>query len=144
MKQSEYEAHVRLWQKKAEELDKTLGTLPPEVGTYLEGEMSLLVGDMMRVMREINDDGESTAATVADLAERMTEMEARDFANRVERDIDMEKWRGGIAARVGHDLEEVTDKLMEIIEANDRGEDVREALFNIHTDVICIMSDLLL
>ena len=48
----------------------------------------------------------------------------------------------GIAARVGHDVEEVADRLMDAMLAYGRGEDIDRALWDIHGDMLCIVADL--
>lgn len=78
-----------------------------------------------------------------ELRERVTDMEAADFATKCEHEIDLARWRDGIAASVGYDLEEIADRLMAAIEANRRGEDVDAALFDVHGDVLTLMADLL-
>lgn len=78
-----------------------------------------------------------------ELSARLTDLEAARFADRLELDMDLERWKDGIAAHVGHDLEEVADRLMGAIEAYGRGEDIRAELFGIRGDVLTVMADLL-
>lgn len=77
----------------------------------------------------------------ADLKKRVLDLEAEHFADKLEREIDLETWDGVHAARVGHDLEEIADKLIAAIEANRRGEDIDGLLFDIHGDVCCLIAD---
>lgn len=79
---------------------------------------------------------------LADTSKRLLDLEAEHFTDRLERDIDLETWDGIYAGRIGHDLEEVADKLMDAIEADMRGEDIRGTLFNIHGDVCSIIADM--
>lgn len=75
------------------------------------------------------------------MSQRLLDLEASHFSDRLEREIDLETWDGLHAARVGHDLEEIADKLMEAIKANRRGEDIDGLLFDIHGDVCCLIAD---
>lgn len=75
------------------------------------------------------------------LDKAVLDLEAEHFADKLERDIDLETWDGIHAAHVGHDLEEVADKLIEAIKANRRGEDIDGLLFDIHGDVCSIIAD---
>ena len=77
----------------------------------------------------------------ASLEKRLLDLEAAHFADGIERAVDLEKWDGLHAARVGHDLEEIADKLIAAIEANRRGEDIDGLLFEIHGDVCCLIAD---
>ena len=86
---------------------------------------------------------ERQRARSEELRTRLTDLEAARFADRLELDMDLERWKDGIAAHVGHDLEEVADRLMGAIEAYGRGEDIRAELFDIHGDVLTVMADLL-
>ena len=79
---------------------------------------------------------------VENLQERMTDMEAASFANKCEQEMDLERWKDGIAARVGQDVEEVADRLMDAMLAYGRGEDIDRALWDIHGDMLCIVADL--
>ena len=81
-------------------------------------------------------------AVQSDLRKRILDPEAEHFADGADREIDLETWDGIHAAHVGHDLEEVADKLIAAIEANRRGEDIDGALFDIHGDVCSIMADI--
>lgn len=78
----------------------------------------------------------------ASLEKRLLDVEAAHFADGIERAIDLETWDGIHSAHVGHDLEEIADKLIEAIEASGRGEDVRGLLYDIHGDVCCLMADI--
>ena len=69
------------------------------------------------------------------------DLEAEHFADKLEREIDLQTWDGIHAAHVGHDLEEIADKLIAAIEANRRGEDIDGLLFDIHGDVCCLIAD---
>lgn len=75
--------------------------------------------------------------------ERITDMEAERFVDRIELETDLQRWSDGIAAHVGRDLEEIADKLLAAIEADRRGEDVRSALYEIHGDVVNVISDMM-
>lgn len=77
----------------------------------------------------------------ATLEKKVIDLEAGHFADKLEREIDLETWDGIHAARVGHDLEEIADKLLAAIEANRRGEDIDGLLFDIHGDVCCLIAD---
>lgn len=77
------------------------------------------------------------------LQKQVTDMEAARFADRCELDMDLERWKDGIAAQVGHDLEDIADKIMAAIGASRRGEDVTAALYDVHMDVVNVMADLL-
>lgn len=90
---------------------------------------------LTRMVEEMRDTG-------ATLEKRLIDAEAAQFADRLERDIDLETWDGIHSAHVGHDLEEIADKLIEAIEASGRGEDVRGLLYDIHGDVCCLMADI--
>lgn len=74
---------------------------------------------------------------------RLTDLEAARFADRLELEMDLERWQDGIAADVGHDLEEIDDKIMAAIEADRRGEAVGAALHDIHMGVLSVMGDLM-
>lgn len=74
-------------------------------------------------------------ADVTRLQNRMTDIEAKDFADRIEREIVLERWKDHIAADVGEDVEEAIDKLYEAIEAYRRGEDVFERLLDVHMEL---------
>lgn len=74
---------------------------------------------------------------------RLTDLEATRFADRLELEMDLERWQDGIAADVGHDLEEIADRTMAAIEAYGRGEDIRAELFGICEDVFNVMGDLM-
>lgn len=89
---------------------------------------------LLRMVEELDD-------MKADLEKRVLDLEAGQFSDKLEREIDLQTWDGIYAARVGHDLEEVADKIIAAIEANRRGEDVDAALFDIHGDVCSIMAD---
>ena len=80
---------------------------------------------------------------IRQLQERVTDMQAAQFADRLEMDMDLERWKDGIAAHVGHDLEDIADRIMAAIEADRRGENVGAELFSIHGDVVSVMADLL-
>lgn len=75
--------------------------------------------------------------------ERITDMEAERFVDRIELETDLQRWSDGIAAHVGRDLEEIAGKLLAAIEADRRGEDVRSALYEIHGDVVNVMADIM-
>ena len=92
--------------------------------------------------KRLRDKEKELRGWLADTSKRLLDLEAEHFTDRLERDIDLETWDGIYAARVGHDLEEVADKLMDAIEADMRGEDIRGALFNIHGDVCSIIADM--
>lgn len=95
-----------------------------------------VLAENTRTMNELNEEVES-------LRKRMADMEAARFADRCELDMDLERWKDGIAAHVGHDLEDIADKIMAAIGASRRGEDVTAALYNVHMDVVSVMADLL-
>lgn len=75
--------------------------------------------------------------------ERITDMEAERFVDRIELETDLQRWSDGIAAHVGRDLEEIAGKLLAAIEASRRGEDVTAALYDIHMDVVNVISDMM-
>lgn len=95
-----------------------------------------VLAENTRTMNELNEE-------VNSLRKSMTDMEAADFAKRLEHDMDLERWKDGIAADVGHDLEEIADEIMDVISASERGEDVTAALYGVHMDVVDVMADLL-
>lgn len=74
---------------------------------------------------------------------RLTNIEAERFADGIALEIDLERWRDGIAAHVGHDLEDVADKLMDAIVALRRGEDATAKLYDAHMDLCSVIGDLL-
>lgn len=76
------------------------------------------------------------------IRKQLTDMEAERFADRCEIDMDLERWDGMYAAHVGRDLESVADRIIEALEANGRGEDVRGILWDVHGDVCSIMADI--
>lgn len=73
---------------------------------------------------------------------RILDLEASHFADGVERTLDLERWDGIHASHVGHDLEEIADKLIAAIEAEAHGEDLRGKLYEIHGDLCCVMADI--
>lgn len=77
------------------------------------------------------------------LRDRITDVEAERFVDRLELETDLQRWNDGIAAHVGRDLEETAGKLLAAIEASRRGEDVTAALYDIHMDVVNVISDMM-
>lgn len=81
---------------------------------------------------------------VEELRERAVDLEARQFADRFERDLDLQKWRDGIAAEVGRDLEAVADKMMEaMIDLEGRDEEPVSVLDEAYSDLCLIIGELL-
>ena len=103
----------------------------------LEAECKRLEAECKR----LRDTEKELSGLLADTSKRLLDLEAEHFADKLERDMDLETWDGIHAAHVGHDLEEVADKLIEAIEANRRGEDIDGLLFDIHGDVCSIIAD---
>jgi len=85
---------------------------------------------------------EEQRQTLGTLNRAILDLEAEHFADKLEREIDLQTWDGIHAAHVGHDLEEIADKLMAAILAYSRGEDVYGALYDVHGDVCSLMADI--
>ena len=94
-------------------------------------------------MHELEKETKLLQHKADELHRQLTDIEAERFADKCEFELDLARWNDGIAAHVGHDLEEVADKLIAAIEAERRGEDVRGRLYDIHGDVCSIMGDLM-
>lgn len=86
---------------------------------------------------------DALASHATALDARLTDIEAERFAEGIALEIDLERWRDGIAANVGHDLENVADKLMDAIVALRRGEDATAKLYDAHMDLCNVIGDLL-
>ena len=100
--------------------------------------MHMLEAECARLTRMVEDLESEEAA----LKSRLLDLEAEHFADKLEREIDLQTWDGLHAAHVGHDLEELADRLMASILAYSRGEDVYAALYDIHGDMCCLMADI--
>lgn len=80
--------------------------------------------------------------TLGLLEKRMLDLEAEAFANSCEHEIELARWKDGIAASVGQDLQDITDMVMGAIEAYRRGEDIDGALFAIYDELTSVWADL--
>lgn len=93
------------------------------VGTY-----ALLFDKVLRQM----DEFDRTAATIkANQEEAKRKMEQ-----------DLERWSDGLAASYGEELEEITDRLMDMAGKVSNGEDIMGDLYGIHADLCMIMADM--
>ena len=77
------------------------------------------------------------------LEKRVLDLEAASFADSCEREIDLARWKDGIAASVGHDLGGVADTLYKAIEAAKRGDGVIGTLYEAHMGLLSIIGDLM-
>lgn len=104
----------------------------------LEAEMHRLEAEVARLRHTLIEQEREMDA----IRKQVTDMEAERFADKCEIEMDLERWDGIYAAQVGRDLEDVADRLIEALEAERKGEDVRGILWGVHGDVCSIMADI--
>ena len=88
-----------------------------------------------------------TYRDMADLKARMTDMEARDFAETCEREVerenDMKKWGGTFSAFVGHELEDISGRITRAMEMSAEGEDVSDDLLDADMSLQCVIAHIM-
>lgn len=128
---------------KWEDIDwKQLDYIPLSMKDYdlvhlLEAKVSINEAILTRIEQELP----SLRAFMEAQDKRMTDMEAEKFAEKIERDLALEKWSDEYSAYIGRKLGDIAQKLIDL-EGEVADEDAQDIISDAYVSIFCLMSEL--